>query len=132
MTGIPRITYSIWWYTLHELSTKMALGEIRKVFIKYSQFNTRERRLQWWNCWIQSNLFLTVQLVGGCRIHRLHLCKGVTQLPMSVLDMALNSLMVRFQKCFGLVLVLVWCSLVWFYGISTIISYLMPNPFLYI
>ena len=26
----------------------------------------------------------------------------------------------------------VWFSLVWFYGISTIVGYLMPNPFLYI
>ena len=25
-----------------------------------------------------------------------------------------------------------WFSLVWFYGISTIVGYLMPNPFLYI
>ena len=23
------------------------------------------------------------------------------------------------------------CGLVWFYGISTIVGYLMPNPFLY-
>ena len=26
----------------------------------------------------------------------------------------------------------VWFNLVWFYGISTIIDYLMPNTFLYI
>ena len=26
---------------------------------------------------------------------------------------------------------LVWFSLAWFYGISTIVGYLMPNPFLY-
>ena len=26
----------------------------------------------------------------------------------------------------------VWFGLVWFYGTSTIITYLMPNPFLYI
>ena len=25
----------------------------------------------------------------------------------------------------------VWFSLVWFYGTSTIVGYLMPNPFLY-
>ena len=27
---------------------------------------------------------------------------------------------------------LVWFGLVWFYGISVIVGYLMPNPFLYI
>ena len=27
---------------------------------------------------------------------------------------------------------LVWFGLVWFYGISTIVGYLKPNPFLYI
>ena len=27
---------------------------------------------------------------------------------------------------------LVWFGLVYFYGISTIVGYLMPNPFLYI
>ena len=26
---------------------------------------------------------------------------------------------------------LVWFGLIWFYGISTIVDYLMPNPFLY-
>ena len=26
---------------------------------------------------------------------------------------------------------LVWFGLVWFYGISTFVGYLMPNPFLY-
>ena len=31
----------------------------------------------------------------GCRVHWLHLCRGVTPPPMSVLDMTLNSLMVR-------------------------------------
>ena len=33
----------------------------------------------------------------GCRIHRPHLCRGVRPPPMSVLDMTLNKLMVRFQ-----------------------------------
>ena len=34
----------------------------------------------------------------GCRIHRLHLCRGVrTPTPISVLVMTLNNLMVRFQ-----------------------------------
>ena len=32
-----------------------------------------------------------------CRIHWLHLCRGVRPLPTSVLDMTLNNLMVRFQ-----------------------------------
>ena len=35
----------------------------------------------------------------GCRMQRLHLCRGVRPPPMSVLDMTLNSLMVRFQWC---------------------------------
>ena len=39
---------------------------------------------------------------GGCRIHWLHLCRGVKpHLPMSVLDMTLNNLMVRFQQCWS-------------------------------
>ena len=32
-----------------------------------------------------------------------------------------------FEIIFG-----IWFGLVWFYGISTIVGYLMPNPFLYI
>ena len=35
----------------------------------------------------------------GCRIHRLLLCSEVDPPPMSVLDMTLNNLMVRFQWC---------------------------------
>ena len=36
----------------------------------------------------------------GCRIHRLHLCRGVRPPPpTSVLDMTVNHLMVRFQQC---------------------------------
>ena len=37
----------------------------------------------------------------GCRIHRLHLCRGVRPRPTSVLDMTLNNLMVRFQQCWS-------------------------------
>ena len=37
-----------------------------------------------------------------CRIHQLHLCRGVRSPdPMSVLHMTLNNLMVRFQWCWG-------------------------------
>ena len=36
---------------------------------------------------------------GGCRICRLHLCRGVRPPPMSILYMTLNNLMVRFQWC---------------------------------
>ena len=40
---------------------------------------------------------------------------------------------IRFSVIWGLVLFcFVWFSLVWFYGISTIVGYLMPYPFLYI
>ena len=35
----------------------------------------------------------------GCRIHWLHLCRGVRPSLMSVPDMTLNNLMVRFQQC---------------------------------
>ena len=35
----------------------------------------------------------------GCRIHWLHLCRGVRPPLTSVLDMTLNNLMVRFQQC---------------------------------
>ena len=39
-------------------------------------------------------------LVGwGCRIHRLHRCRGVRPFPTRVLDMTLNNLMLRFQLC---------------------------------
>ena len=31
----------------------------------------------------------------GCRIHRLHLCRGVRLPPTSVLDMTLNNVMVK-------------------------------------
>ena len=38
----------------------------------------------------------------GCRIYRLHLCGEVRPPPtMSVLDMTLNNLMVRFQSCWN-------------------------------
>ena len=37
----------------------------------------------------------------GWRIHRLHLCRGVRPPPMSVLDITLNNLMVRFQWSWG-------------------------------
>ena len=37
----------------------------------------------------------------GCRIHWLHLCRGVRPPPTSVLDMTLNNLMVRFQQCWS-------------------------------
>ena len=51
------------------------------------------------------------QVSWGCRIHRLQLCRGVRPITTGVFVL------------FGLV---------WFYGISTIVGYLMPNPFLYI
>ena len=37
----------------------------------------------------------------GCRIHWLHLCRGVRPHQTSVLDMTLNNLMVRFQQCWS-------------------------------
>ena len=37
----------------------------------------------------------------GCRIHWLHLCRGVRPPLTSVLDMTLNNLMVRFQQCWS-------------------------------
>ena len=38
----------------------------------------------------------------GCKIHWLHLCRGVRlPPPTSVLDMTLNSLMGRFQQCWS-------------------------------
>ena len=37
----------------------------------------------------------------GCRIHWLHLCRGVRPTLKSVLDMTLNNLMVRFQQCWS-------------------------------
>ena len=37
----------------------------------------------------------------GCRIHWLHLCRGIRSTLTSVLDMTLNNLMVRFQQCWS-------------------------------
>ena len=49
-----------------------------------------------------NNTLSTVCPVGwGCRIHRLHICRGVRPSPMSVLDMTLNNLMVRFLWCWS-------------------------------
>ena len=62
------------------------------------------------------HLFLTSPVSLGCRIHRLHLCRGLKPPPMRILDMTLNNLVVWL---FG------------FYGISAFVAYLMPNPFLY-
>ena len=39
----------------------------------------------------------------GCRIHWLHLCRGVKPPLKSVLDMSLNNLMVRFQQWWSFV-----------------------------
>ena len=41
-------------------------------------------------------------VVWDCRIHWLHLCRGVRPPPLtSVLDMTLNNLMVRFRQCWS-------------------------------
>ena len=50
-----------------------------------------------------SYIILTSQIIAcpvswGCRIHWLHLCRGVRPPITSVLDMTLNNLMVRFQQ----------------------------------
>ena len=37
----------------------------------------------------------------GCRILRQHLCSGVKPTAVSVLDMTLNDLMVRLQRCWS-------------------------------
>ena len=44
-----------------------------------------------------TSLHLICRVGWGCRIHWLHLCRGVRPPPTSVLDMTLNSLMVRSQ-----------------------------------
>ena len=49
--------------------------------------------------WLQKTFKNCVSL---CRIHWLHLCRGVRPPPItSVLDMTLNNLMVRFQQCWS-------------------------------
>ncbi len=46
------------------------------------------------------DLWISCPVNWGCRIHRLHLCRGVKPYPpMRVLDMTLNNLMVGFQEC---------------------------------
>ena len=42
-------------------------------------------------------LFSSCPVSWGCRIHRLHFCRGGKAPSTSVLDMTLNNLMVRFQ-----------------------------------
>ena len=59
--------------------------------------------LNWTNQTIKK-LFKIIQYVycpvgWGCRIHRLILCRGVRQPPMSVLVMTLNNLKVSFGEC---------------------------------
>ena len=36
---------------------------------------------------------------------------------------------IKYVRFFGSLIGLVWFDLGWFYGISTIVCYLMPNPF---
>ena len=46
--------------------------------------------------------FVICPVSWGCRIHWLHLCRGVRPPPItSVLDMTLNNLMLRFQQCWS-------------------------------
>ena len=44
---------------------------------------------------------LSCPVSWDCRIHWLHLCRGVRPPLTSVLDMTLNNLMVRFQQCWS-------------------------------
>ena len=43
----------------------------------------------------------TYPVSWGCRIHWLHLCRGVRPPLTSILDRTLNNLMVRFQQCWS-------------------------------
>ena len=88
-----------------------------------------------------------------CRIHWLHLCSEVwphpTNTPISVQAMTLNiwwlcsspAVLRNGEYSFDAITsrstlirsdCLVWFGLVWFYGISTIVGYLMPNLYTYI
>ena len=63
------------------------------------------RPMMFWNTCIRRSFWLLFSslstnsahclVVWGCRIHRLHLCRGVKPSPTSILDMTLNNLMVR-------------------------------------
>ena len=53
------------------------------------------------NSSIITSTAFTCPVSWGCRIHWLHLCRGVRPPPTSVLDMTLNNLMVRFQQCWS-------------------------------
>ena len=66
------------------------------LFCEYLSVYIFERNFHWYQL-----LFWPVG--WGCRIHQLHLCRGVRPppRPMSVLDMTLNNLMVRFQWCWS-------------------------------
>ena len=44
-------------------------------------------------------LLYLAQSAGGCRIHRLHLYRGVRRPLTGILNMTLNNLMIRFQVC---------------------------------
>ena len=52
-------------------------------------------------CIIREYLKTYCPVSWGCRIHWLHLCRGVRPPLTSVMDMALNNLMVRFQQCWS-------------------------------
>ena len=51
--------------------------------------------------YIHIYIYIYCSVSWGSRIHRLHLCRRVRPPPMSVLDMTLNNLMVRFQQCWS-------------------------------
>ena len=63
-------------------------------------------------------ILVKAQLAGDAEYTDCIFAEGDPSTPTRVPDMTLNNQMF-------------WFGLVWFYGISTVVGYLMPNPFLY-
>ena len=68
-------------------------------FLHVINHRTDQTHMEMGHAFLKWILAVSCPLGWGCRIHRLHLCRGVRSPLMSVLDMILNYLMVRFQWC---------------------------------
>ena len=83
----------------HSLSWNIIFRTHHTFFSKFQKVYT----LTWWQVFVQaySSFWLPIILnfEWGCRIHRLHLCRGLRPPPTTVLIMTLNNMMGRVQWC---------------------------------
>ena len=61
----------------------------------------------------------------GCRIHQLYFCRAVRPPPNECSRYDTKQSVAEAP----VMLNLAWFGLIWFYGMSNIVGYLMPNPF---